>query len=107
VIECVSGLWCQGKGRWERAYEEVLGVELLVLGHVEVFLGHEHTLTEEGLVDELAVSFGDQPVWCQCVVCTECGEYIAYILSVLFWILGWWWKSLLVANVQGEVEVRW
>jgi hypothetical protein len=33
-----------------------------VFGEVEVFLGHEHSLTEEILVDLLAVGFGDEPV---------------------------------------------
>ena len=45
-----------------RSYVEVLGVNLLVLGEVEVLLGHENTLTEEVLVDELAVGLGDKPV---------------------------------------------
>ena len=41
--------------------EKVLGVNLLVLGEVEVLLGHEDTLTEEVLVDELAVGLGNEP----------------------------------------------
>lgn len=45
----------------ERAYEEVLGVDIAVLGEVEVLLGHEYTLLEEVLVDFLAVGFGDKP----------------------------------------------
>lgn len=32
-----------------------------MLGKVEVLLGHEHTLTEEVLVDLLAVGLGDEP----------------------------------------------
>lgn len=44
-----------------RTYVEVLGVNLAVLGLVEVLLGDEHTLTEEVLVDRLAVGLGDQP----------------------------------------------
>lgn len=44
------------------SYEEVLGVNLLVLGKVEVLLGDEDTLTEEVLVDELAVGLGNKPV---------------------------------------------
>ena len=46
----------------ERAYVEVLGVELSVLGKVVVFLCHEHSLPEEILVDLLAVGLGDEPV---------------------------------------------
>ena len=41
------------------AYEEILGVNLSMFGKVEVFLGHEHSLTEEILVDLLAISFWD------------------------------------------------
>lgn len=44
-----------------RTYVEVLGVNLAVLGQVEVLLGDEHTLTEEVLVDRLAVGLGNQP----------------------------------------------
>jgi hypothetical protein len=33
-----------------------------VFGEIEVFLGHEHSLTEEILVDLLAVGFGDEPL---------------------------------------------
>ena len=43
------------------AYEEILGVNLSMFGKVEVFLGHEHSLTEEILVDLLAISFWDEP----------------------------------------------
>lgn len=52
------------KFRCERCetYVEVLDVELGMLGKVEVLLGHEDTLTEEGLVDLLAVGLGDKPV---------------------------------------------
>jgi len=42
-------------------YVKVLGVDVAVLGLVEVLLGDEHTLTEEVLVDRLAVGLGDQP----------------------------------------------
>ena len=41
---------------------EVLGVNLVVLGQVEVLLRHADALTEEVLVDLLAVGLGDQPV---------------------------------------------
>jgi hypothetical protein len=44
-----------------RAYVEVLGVNVAVLSHVEVFLSHEHALAEEVLVDLLAVGLGDKP----------------------------------------------
>ncbi len=43
------------------AYVEVLGVNVTVLDEVEVLLGHEHTLSEEVLVDLLAVGLGDEP----------------------------------------------
>lgn len=42
-------------------YVKVLGVNLAVLGLVEVLLRDEHTLLEEVLVNEFAVSLGDQP----------------------------------------------
>ena len=42
-------------------YVKVLGVNVAVLGLVEVLLGDEHTLAEEVLVDRLAVGLGDQP----------------------------------------------
>lgn len=40
---------------------KVLGVNLAVLGLVEVLLGDENTLAEEVLVDCLAVGLGNQP----------------------------------------------
>ena len=40
---------------------EVSGINFAVLGQVEVFLGDEHALTEEVLVDLFAVGFGDEP----------------------------------------------
>ena len=42
-------------------YVEVLGVNLAVLWLVEVLLGDENTLTEEVLVDLLAIGLGNQP----------------------------------------------
>ena len=45
-----------------RAYEEVLGVDLAMLGEVEILLRDEHALAEQILVDLLAVLLGDQPV---------------------------------------------
>jgi hypothetical protein len=49
---------------WIVAYIKIFGVELSVFGEVEIFLCHEHSLTEEILVDLLAVGFGDEPlVW--------------------------------------------
>ena len=44
------------------AYKEVLGVDLAMLGQVEVLLRNQHALTEQVLVDLLAVRLGDQPV---------------------------------------------
>lgn len=47
---------------WESApYVKVLGVNVTVLGEVEVLLGDENSLTEEVLVDELAVGLGNKP----------------------------------------------
>ena len=43
-------------------YEEILRVDVAVLGEVGVLLGHEDTLTEEVFVDFLAVRFWDKPV---------------------------------------------
>ena len=42
-------------------YIEVLGLDLIMLGQVEVLLRNEHTLTEEVLVDLLAVRLWNQP----------------------------------------------
>jgi len=39
---------------------EVLGVNVAVLGEVEVLLGHQHTLSEEVLVDLLAIGLGNE-----------------------------------------------
>jgi hypothetical protein len=44
-------------------YVEVLGVDLAVLGLVEIFLCDKYTLTEEVLVDELAVGLGNKPTY--------------------------------------------
>ena len=44
-----------------RAYIEVLGVDLAMLGQVEVFLRDQHSFAEDVLVDLLAVFLGDQP----------------------------------------------
>lgn len=49
-------------------YEEVLGVDVRVLGKVVVLLSHEHTLLEEVLVDLLAIGLWDKPVYIQSVV---------------------------------------
>ena len=43
------------------SYVEVLCVDLAVLWLVEVLLGDENTLTEEVLVDLLAIGLGDEP----------------------------------------------
>jgi hypothetical protein len=40
---------------------EVLGVDVVVLGEVEVLLGDEDTLSEEVLMDLFAVGLGDEP----------------------------------------------
>jgi hypothetical protein len=52
---------CDGAFSNLKAYIEILGVKFAVLGKVVVFLCHEHSLTEEILVDFLAVSFWDEP----------------------------------------------
>lgn len=49
-------LWNPGK-----SYVEVLGVNVSVLGKVEVLLGDENTLTEEVLMNELTVGLGHKP----------------------------------------------
>ena len=41
--------------------KEVLGVDVSVLGEVEILLSHEHTLAEEVLVDLLAIGLGNEP----------------------------------------------
>jgi hypothetical protein len=78
LAEVVEALWGQGvvvplpaelgleeAARGERLASlddiEVLGVDLAVLGQVEVFLRDEYALAEEVLVDLLAVGLGDQP----------------------------------------------
>lgn len=43
------------------AYVEVLGIDVGVLGLVEVLLRNQDALTEEVLVNRLAVGLGDQP----------------------------------------------
>jgi hypothetical protein len=48
--------------RYGEVYIEVLGVNVAMLGHVVVLLGHEHALAEEVLVDLLTVGLGDKPV---------------------------------------------
>ena len=42
-------------------YEEILSVNVTMLGLVEVLLGHEHTLSEEVLVDLFAVCLWNEP----------------------------------------------
>jgi hypothetical protein len=44
----------------EDTYEEILGVNVSMLGLVEVLFGHEHTFLEDVLVDLLAIGFGDE-----------------------------------------------
>ena len=41
-------------------YVEVLGIDVAMLGLVEVLFGNEHTLLEDILVDLLAIGFGDK-----------------------------------------------
>jgi hypothetical protein len=42
------------------AYIEILGVNVAMLGLVEVLFGYEHTLLKDVLVDLLAVGFRDK-----------------------------------------------
>jgi len=49
-----------GEGLAGFDHEEVLGIDLAMFGEVEVFLGHEDTLTKEVLVDLLAVRLWDE-----------------------------------------------
>lgn len=60
-VRVVSRTLRFAKSSIAETYVEVLGVNLAVLGQVEVLLGDEHTLAEEVLVDRLAVGLGDQP----------------------------------------------
>jgi hypothetical protein len=43
------------------AYIEILGIDFTMFREVEIFLSHEHSLTEEVLVDLLSVGLGDKP----------------------------------------------
>jgi len=61
-MTCVGLLAVEvGRGGGGKTDVEVLGIDLLVLGEVEVLLGHEDALAEEVLVDELAVGLGNEP----------------------------------------------
>ena len=51
----------RGKRLARLDHEEVLGVNVVVLGLVEVLLRNEYTLAEEVLVDLFAVGLGDEP----------------------------------------------
>lgn len=55
-LEVAAG--CEGLTGFDN--EEVLGVDVAVLWKVEVLLGHEYALTEEVLVDFLAVCLWDE-----------------------------------------------
>ena len=73
-------------------YVKVLGVNVAVLGLVEVLLGDEHTLAEEVLVDRLAVGLGDQPgALSVCSNFAECARtFYSHFGSGYWWLLGWW-----------------
>ena len=42
------------------AYVEILGVDIAMLGLVEVLFGNEHTFFEDVLMDLLAIGFGNE-----------------------------------------------
>jgi len=73
-------------------YVEVLGVNVAMLGLVEVLLGDEHTLAEEVLVNRLAVGLGDQPgalsVYLDFAGCAR--NRYSHFGSGDCWLVGWW-----------------
>jgi hypothetical protein len=73
-------------------YVKVLGVNVAVLGLVEVLLGDEHTLAEEVLVDRFAVGLGDQPgALSVCSNFAECAHtFYSHFGSGYWWLVGWW-----------------
>jgi hypothetical protein len=73
-------------------YVKVLGVNVAVLGLVEVLLGDEHTLAEEVLVDRLAVGLGDQPgALSVCLIFATCARNrYSHFGSGYWWLVGWW-----------------
>lgn len=73
-------------------YVKVLGVNVAVLGLVEVLLGDEHTLAEEVLVDRLAVGLGDQPgaLLVQFGFAENARIRCLHFGSGDCWLVGWW-----------------
>ena len=76
-------------------YKQVLGVNLAMLGLVEVLLGDEDAFAEEVLVDLLAVGLGDEPYAYQQQfrLCTsDCAEMAdeTYIFAVLYAMQDGW-----------------
>ena len=73
-------------------YVKVLGVNVAVLGLVEVLLGDEHTLAEEVLVDRLAVGLRNQPGALSVIFpFAECARnYYSHFGSGYWWLVGWW-----------------
>ena len=63
------------------AYVEVLGVNIAVLWQIEIFLCHQHALTEEVLVDLLSVRLGDKPVAFDLVCVLWVWSQMAYIAA--------------------------
>jgi hypothetical protein len=74
----------------QSTYVEVLGVDLAVLGLVEVLFRDEHALLEEVLVDELAVSLGNQPfnitVSIRSLALLLILTYILTVVAGVYWV---------------------
>lgn len=78
----------RGQGLASLDHVEVLRVNVVVLGKVEVLLGDEHALAEEVLVDLLAVGLGDEPAKVRILVYKQLKPegkvgLSSYILAVL------------------------
>lgn len=89
-------------------YVEVLGVNVTVLGLVEVLLGDEHTLAEEVLVDRLAVGLGNQPGALSVIArfwrYFAGGAHILAALTVwLVWLVGGLDKVVVVQSSPAQV----
>ena len=89
-------------------YVKVLGVNVAVLGLVEVLLGDEHTLAEEVLVDRLAVGLGNQPgriVSDGSILAVFCGcfSHFGSVDCWLVWLVGGLDKVVVVQSSAAQV----
>ena len=92
-------------------YVKVLGVNVAVLGLVEVLLGDEHTLAEEVLVDRLAVGLGNQPgafVSDGSVLAVICGRssHFGSVDCWLVWLVGGLDKVVVVNRRQRKYNFQ-